>query len=146
MFMFFRQSGISALRTSMEITAWGSVTLPPIKVIECSSSCHLSSKEEAMGDHDPAILAFSPDQVTFKCTEAQWKSVLWSDKSKLKLFFGKHGHILQTKVERNHLAFYQCSLKKPPTPTLNSGIQVLNWPADSSDFSSIKNIQCIMIV
>lgn len=36
------------------------------------------------------------------------ESVLWSDKSKFKILFGKYGHhIFFTKEERDHLTCYQ---------------------------------------
>lgn len=49
-------------------------------------------------------------KVKLKWTQAKWKTVLWSDKSKFEIFFGRHGH--QTK---DYLACYQCLVQKPAT-------------------------------
>lgn len=52
-------------------------------------------------------------KVLLKCTEVKWKAVLWSEKSKCKILFGKHGlHVLLTKEGRDHLACYQRSVQK----------------------------------
>ena len=49
-----------------------------------------------------------------KWTEAKWKTVVWSDKSKFEIVFGNHGrHVLRTKDERDHPACYQRSVQKP---------------------------------
>lgn len=49
-------------------------------------------------------------KVKLKWTQAKWKTVLWSDKSKFEIIFGRHGH--QTK---DYLACYQCLVQKPAT-------------------------------
>ena len=42
-------------------------------------------------------------QTHLRWTDAEWKSVLWSDKSTFQLFGGKHGrHVLQAKEEKDH--------------------------------------------
>uniref|UniRef100_A0A3P8Y3P8 Tc1-like transposase DDE domain-containing protein n=1 Tax=Esox lucius TaxID=8010 RepID=A0A3P8Y3P8_ESOLU len=50
----------------------------------------------------------------FKWTVAKWKSVLWSDKSKFQVNFGKLGrHVIRTKEDKDNPSCYQHSVQKP---------------------------------
>ncbi len=47
----------------------------------------------------------------------KWKSVLWSEVSKLDILVGNHGcHVLWAKEEGDLPACYQCSVQKPASP------------------------------
>uniref|UniRef100_A0A8C1J3L4 Tc1-like transposase DDE domain-containing protein n=1 Tax=Cyprinus carpio TaxID=7962 RepID=A0A8C1J3L4_CYPCA len=49
-----------------------------------------------------------------KWTVAKWKTVLWSDKSKFEVLFGKLGrHVIQTKEDKDNPSCYQHSVQKP---------------------------------
>uniref|UniRef100_A0AAY5K6I9 Tc1-like transposase DDE domain-containing protein n=1 Tax=Esox lucius TaxID=8010 RepID=A0AAY5K6I9_ESOLU len=49
-----------------------------------------------------------------KWTVAKWRSVLWSDESKLEVHFGKLGrHVIWTKEDKDNLSCYQRSVQKP---------------------------------
>uniref|UniRef100_A0A8C1YXG6 Tc1-like transposase DDE domain-containing protein n=1 Tax=Cyprinus carpio TaxID=7962 RepID=A0A8C1YXG6_CYPCA len=49
-----------------------------------------------------------------KWTVAKWKTVLWSDKSKFEVLFGKMGcHVIQTKEDKDNPSCYQRSVQKP---------------------------------
>ncbi len=47
-------------------------------------------------------------------TVAKWKTVLWSDKSKFEVLFGKLGcHVIRTKEDKDNPSCYQRSVQKP---------------------------------
>ncbi len=49
-----------------------------------------------------------------KWTVAKWKTVLWSDKSKFEVLFGKLGrHVIRTKEDEDNPSCYQRSVQKP---------------------------------
>jgi len=51
-------------------------------------------------------------KTNLKWSEAEWSTVLWSDKTKFEILLGNHAHyILWTKEERDRPICYQCSFK-----------------------------------
>lgn len=63
-------------------------------------------QEEAICKHDPETPPSCLGKAHLKWTEAQWKTVLWSHKTKFEILFGSHGHpVPWTKERRDHLAF-----------------------------------------
>ncbi|KAK3569638.1 hypothetical protein QTP86_002661 [Hemibagrus guttatus] len=49
-----------------------------------------------------------------KWTVAKWKTVLWSDKSKFEVLFGKLArHVIRTKEDKDNPSCYQHSVQKP---------------------------------
>uniref|UniRef100_A0A9J8B971 Transposase Tc1-like domain-containing protein n=1 Tax=Cyprinus carpio carpio TaxID=630221 RepID=A0A9J8B971_CYPCA len=49
-----------------------------------------------------------------KWTVAKWKTVLWSDESKLEVLFGKlRRHVIRTKEDKDNPSCYQRSVQKP---------------------------------
>ncbi len=62
-----------------------------------------------------------------KWTVAQWKTVLWSDKSKFEVLFGKLGrHVIRTKEDKDNPSCYQCSVQKPAS-LVGMGLHECVW-------------------
>lgn len=53
----------------------------------------------------------------FKMTRPKWKTALWLDESKCYFIFhffeNMDAIVLWNKEERDHMAYYQCSVQKP---------------------------------
>lgn len=80
----------------------GSETLPEITVYHPLYHPQMQVKVRSHEAHTPLSLGGKSHS---KRTEAKWKTILWSNESKMEILFGKHGrHILWSKEQRDHPA------------------------------------------
>ncbi len=75
----------------------------------------LSCKKKAICEHGPEAPSCPVGQGLFKMDRFKVeKSVLWSNESKVDIFFGNHGpRVLRTKEKGDLSAYYQRSVQKP---------------------------------
>ena len=104
-----------------EITAWAqdhfrkssSVNTVPRAIHKCKLKLYHAKKKPYVNTIQKRCRPLWA-KAHLKWTEAKWKTVLWSHKSKCEMVFGNHGrHVLRTKDERDHPAWYQRSVQKP---------------------------------
>ncbi len=90
--------------------------LPETTVGKHNPPCHLQMPTKALSCKKEAICEHGPE-VPSCPVGLKWKSVLWSDESKLDILVGNHGcHVLWAKEEGDLPACYQCSVQKPASP------------------------------
>ncbi len=107
--------------TVMEITTWAQEyfqkTLSVNTIHRAIRRCRLNlyrSKKKPYLNMIQKRRRFLWAKAHLKWTVAKWKTVLWSDKSKFEVLFGKLGcHVIRTKEDEDNPSCYQCSVQKP---------------------------------
>lgn len=70
----------------------------------------------------------------FEMDWGNWKTLLWSDKSKFSILSGKHGHrVFQTKGQRDHVACFRCSIQKPASLMYDGALMPMELAACTSE-------------
>ncbi len=107
--------------TVMEITTWAQEyfqkTLSVNTIHRAIRRCRLKlyrSKKKPYLNRIQKRRRFLWAKAHLKWTVAKWKTVLWSDKSKFEVLFGKLGrHVIRTKEDKDNPSCYQRSVQKP---------------------------------
>ncbi|KAK3517105.1 hypothetical protein QTP86_004039 [Hemibagrus guttatus] len=107
--------------TVMEITTWAQEyfqkTLSVNTIHRAIRRCRLKlyrSKKKPYLNMIQKRRCFLWAKAHLKWTVAKWKTVLWSDKSKFEVLFGKLGrHVIRTKEDKDNPSCYQHSVQKP---------------------------------
>uniref|UniRef100_A0A9J8AAK4 Transposase Tc1-like domain-containing protein n=1 Tax=Cyprinus carpio carpio TaxID=630221 RepID=A0A9J8AAK4_CYPCA len=107
--------------TVMEITTWAQEyfqkTLSMNTIHRAIRHCQLKlyrSKKKPYLNMIQKRRHFLWAKVHLKWTVAKWKTVLWSDKSKFEVLYGKLGrHVIRTKEDKDNPSCYQHSVQKP---------------------------------
>ncbi len=107
--------------TVMEITTWAQKyfqkTLSVNTIHRAIRRCRLKlywSKKKPYLNMIQKRRRFLWAKAHLKWTVAKWKTVLWSDKSKCEVIFGKLGrHVIRTKEDKDNPSCYQHSVQKP---------------------------------
>ncbi len=107
--------------TVMEITTWAQEhfqkTLSVNTIHRAIRRCRLKlyrSKKKPYLNMIQKHRRFLWAKAHLKWTVAKWKTVLWSDKSKFEVLFGKLGrHVIRTKEDKDNPSCYQRSVQKP---------------------------------
>ncbi|KAK3534142.1 hypothetical protein QTP86_002293 [Hemibagrus guttatus] len=107
--------------TVMEITTWAQEyfqkTLSVNTIHRAIRRCQLKlyrSKKKPYLNMIQKRRRFLWAKAHLKWTVAKWKTVLWSDKSKFEVLFGKLGrHVIRTKEDKDNPSCYQRSVQKP---------------------------------
>ncbi len=107
--------------TVMEITTWAQEyfqkTLSVNTIHHAIRRCRLNlyrSKKKPYLNMIQKRRRFLWAKAHLKWTVAKWKTVLWSDKSKFEVLFGKLGrHVIRTKEDEDNPSCYQRSVQKP---------------------------------
>ncbi len=107
--------------TVMEITTWAQEyfqkTLSVNTIHRAIRRCRLNlyrSKKKPYLNMIQKRRRFLWAKAHLKWTVAKWKTVLWSDKSKFEVLFGKLGrHVIRTKEDEDNPSCYQRSVQKP---------------------------------
>uniref|UniRef100_A0A9J8C7U4 Tc1-like transposase DDE domain-containing protein n=1 Tax=Cyprinus carpio carpio TaxID=630221 RepID=A0A9J8C7U4_CYPCA len=105
----------------MEITIWAqeyfqktlSVNTIHRAIRRCRLKLHKSKKKPYL-NMIQKCRHFLWAKAHLKWTVAKWKTVLWSDKSKFEVLFGKLGrHVIWTEEDKDNTSCYQRSVQKP---------------------------------
>ncbi|KAK3552892.1 hypothetical protein QTP86_026483 [Hemibagrus guttatus] len=107
--------------TVMEITTWAQEyfqkTLSVNTIHRAIRRCRLKlyrSKKKPYLNMIQKRRRFLWAKAHLKWTVAKWKTVLWSDRSKFEVLFGKLGcHVIRTKEDKDNPSCYQRSVQKP---------------------------------
>lgn len=70
----------------------------------------------------------------FEMDWGNWKTLLWSDKSKFSILSGKHRHcVFQTEGQRDHVACFRCSIQKPASLMYDGALMPMELAACTSE-------------